>query len=183
MSRLKSRVGSWRFEWKSVPRGTSGKIYVQSEKLESSPENHVHEVSWQKDGQGIRINLPHGTFSFDLAGAFDDNGQFRYRVSQRNSHQEWNGVFSQYGDIEIQAGSRGNSSQSSRVRAQMPGKMIRVMVAIGAKVEKDQPIAVMEAMKMENEIRAPRSGKISQVKVTEGQIVETGTDLISIEGE
>ena len=70
--------------------------------------------------------------------------------------------------------------KSARVRAQMPGKILRISVKIGEVVEKGQTLMVMEAMKMENEIRATQSGLIDQVKVSEGQAVETGADLCTI---
>jgi biotin carboxyl carrier protein len=51
----------------------------------------------------------------------------------------------------------------------------------GDSIERDKPVIVMEAMKMENEIRAPQAGKISKLSVTEGQAVETGAELFVIE--
>jgi biotin carboxyl carrier protein len=48
-------------------------------------------------------------------------------------------------------------------------------------VERGQPLLVMEAMKMENEIRASQAGKVIAVKVSEGQAVETGADLMNLE--
>ena len=60
----------------------------------------------------------------------------------------------------------------------MPGKIIRVLVQEGAEVQKDQPLLVMEAMKMENEIRSPQNGVVGQLKVSEGSTVESGADLI-----
>ena len=56
----------------------------------------------------------------------------------------------------------------------MPGKILRIHVASGAPVERGQPLMVMEAMKMENEIKATQAGVMGQIKVTEGQAVETG---------
>lgn len=66
------------------------------------------------------------------------------------------------------------------VRAQMPGKILRVNVKEGATVEKGQSIIVMEAMKMENEIKAPQAGRVQGLKISEGQAVETGAELCTI---
>ena len=74
-----------------------------------------------------------------------------------------------------------STKKNLRVRAQMPGKILRLNLKAGDSVEKGQTILVMEAMKMENEIRAPHSGKVSHLKVSEGQAVETGADLCVIE--
>ena len=61
-----------------------------------------------------------------------------------------------------------------RVVAPMPGKVVRVLVNIGDTVRARQPIAVIEAMKMENELRAGRDGVIAELPVAPGQSVDAG---------
>jgi len=56
----------------------------------------------------------------------------------------------------------------------MPGKIVRVLVVAGDKVEAGQGLLVVEAMKMQNEIRAPKSGTVERVLVSEGQAVNSG---------
>jgi acetyl/propionyl-CoA carboxylase alpha subunit len=68
-----------------------------------------------------------------------------------------------------------------QVRAQMPGKIIRVLVREGEPVEYDQGLLVLEAMKMQNEIRAPKSGIVKAVAVVAGATVNTGDLLLSVE--
>ena len=68
-----------------------------------------------------------------------------------------------------------------RVQAPMPGKLVRVLVSPGDEVGAGQGLVVMEAMKMENEIRAPRAGRVKEAPVREGQAVETGTLLVLLE--
>jgi biotin carboxyl carrier protein len=175
MSHLKSRVGPWSLVWKSTPRGREGIAEV----VEKSGK--TYEVRWKKDLDGIWIQLPEGMYGFDLRGELDDSGRVVYQVLQRESHREWIGVVALHGDEDLQALARPTQSKATRVRAQMPGKIIRVMVEVGQVVQKDQSLIVMEAMKMENEIRAHQAGKVSHVKVTEGKTVETGADLILLE--
>ncbi len=67
------------------------------------------------------------------------------------------------------------------IRAAMPGKVVAVLVEAGAKVERGQPLLVIEAMKMENEIPAPRAGVLADVRVTPGQAVEAGEILARID--
>jgi biotin carboxyl carrier protein len=62
-------------------------------------------------------------------------------------------------------------SGDGRVKAPIPGYVSRVLVEPGALVEAGQPLLVLEAMKMENQIYAPRSGSISQLNVVAGQNV------------
>jgi biotin carboxyl carrier protein len=66
-----------------------------------------------------------------------------------------------------------------RLLAPMPGKVVRVLVKQGEAVQARQPIAVIEAMKMENELRAGRDGIVIELPVTGGQSVEAGT-LIAV---
>ena len=72
-------------------------------------------------------------------------------------------------------------SGASRLTAPMPGKVVRVLVAPGDRVEARQPLVVVEAMKMENELGAPRAGTVTDVPVTEGMSVEAGRLLAAIE--
>lgn len=66
------------------------------------------------------------------------------------------------------------------VKAPMPGNILKINVAPGQKVEEGDVLIVLEAMKMENEIVATKSGTVAQVAVSEGAVVETGAPLIVI---
>jgi acetyl/propionyl-CoA carboxylase alpha subunit len=68
-----------------------------------------------------------------------------------------------------------------RLHAEMPGKVIRVHVKEGDAVACDQGLLVIEAMKMQNEIRAPKAGTIRAVGVTAGKTVNSGDFLLSLE--
>jgi biotin carboxyl carrier protein len=67
------------------------------------------------------------------------------------------------------------------ITAPMPGRVVRVLVAPGDQVQARQPVAVVEAMKMENELRARAAGTITEVRVTEGSSVEAGAILVVLE--
>jgi biotin carboxyl carrier protein len=67
------------------------------------------------------------------------------------------------------------------VKAPMPGKVVRCLVAEGDAVEEGAGVIVVEAMKMENELRAPKAGTVAELPVAEGQLVEGGTVLAVIE--
>lgn len=73
------------------------------------------------------------------------------------------------------------TSGRQRVAAPMPGKVLRVLTAVGDEVEPRQPLVVVEAMKMENELSVPRSGRVVEVLVQEGQSVEAGRLLVVVE--
>lgn len=68
-----------------------------------------------------------------------------------------------------------------RITAPMPGKIVRVLVAAGDEVKARQGLVVVEAMKMENELRAARDGRVREVSVVEGQSVDAGAILLVVE--
>jgi len=69
----------------------------------------------------------------------------------------------------------------ARLKAPMPGKIVRVLVELGASVAAAQGLVVMEAMKMENELRSPRAGRVRALHVREGQTVEAGQAIADVE--
>jgi biotin carboxyl carrier protein len=68
-----------------------------------------------------------------------------------------------------------------QILAPMPGKIIRVLVQAGEKVQAGQGLLVVEAMKMQNEIRSPKSGTVERLLVKEGQPVNAGEVLAWVE--
>jgi biotin carboxyl carrier protein len=66
------------------------------------------------------------------------------------------------------------------LRAPMPGQVLRTDVEVGAVVKRGQGLVILSAMKMENEIRSPRDGRIVAVHVAEGDKVDQNADLVTI---
>jgi len=66
------------------------------------------------------------------------------------------------------------------VKAPMPGLILKIKKNVGAKVEQGESVIILEAMKMENDLKAPASGVIENVFVTEGSAVEKGFNLFTI---
>jgi biotin carboxyl carrier protein len=63
----------------------------------------------------------------------------------------------------------------------MPGKVVRVLVQVGEQVEAGAGLIVVEAMKMQNEMKSPRAGAVVSINVTAGDTVEAGALLAVIE--
>ena len=66
------------------------------------------------------------------------------------------------------------------VKSPMPGNILKINVTVGQKVNEGDTLLVLEAMKMENEVAAPRSGTVAQILVSKGAVVETGAPLVVI---
>jgi len=90
--------------------------------------------------------------------------------------------------VELRGASRGQPAAvrkaeagPARILAPMPGRLVRVLVEPGQQVSAGDGLVVIEAMKMENELRSPRAGRIAQVPVREGQAVEAAALLVVVE--
>lgn len=75
----------------------------------------------------------------------------------------------------------GEAGDQGKLATQMPGVVVRVLVSVGDAVTKGDVLLVVEAMKMENEFRAPMDGVVAEVAVSAGQTVDTGELLVRIE--
>lgn len=80
----------------------------------------------------------------------------------------------------IRAGGKGAAGKAM-VTSPMPGKVVRLLVVEGEEVQADQGVIVVEAMKMENELKAAVTGKVREIFVQEGDVVEAGAKLLLVE--
>ncbi len=75
----------------------------------------------------------------------------------------------------------GSAAGRAVLRATMPGKVVRLLVNVGDAIEAGQGVLIVEAMKMQNEVKAPRGGTVTQIKVIAEQTVSAGAELAVIE--
>ena len=75
----------------------------------------------------------------------------------------------------------GAASAGGMVATQMPGRVVRILVQAGDVVRKGQPLIVIEAMKMENEMKSPIDGTVGEVYVSEATAVDSGARLIRVD--
>jgi len=108
-----------------------------------------------------------------------------YRSQATISHQQnqislftQNGAFS-FTHILPDCGDNDAQDNHGGLTAPMNGTMISVLVNAGDCVEQDQPLVIMEAMKMEHTIRAPSAGTVDEVFFNEGDMVDGGAELLS----
>jgi biotin carboxyl carrier protein len=138
------------------------------------------------DGQESRVDVERvdahtlsvliGTSSHELLLATDPvSGQIRVAIGAVSIPAALNGR-RRWGRKDAGSGASG----PERVVAPMPGKVVRVLAKPGDGVQPRQAVVVIEAMKMENELRASRAGVVSELTVQEGQSVEAGALLMVI---
>ena len=137
------------------------------------------------DGRPLEIRVHPTARHFDtliVDGRSFDAGILRqgdsYRVALRDGAYDVTLVEAARG---AGAPHRKAAAGPAKVAAPMPGKIVRLVAAGGQAVKAGECLLVMEAMKMENEIRAPRDGVVKDVLVREGQAVESGALLILVE--
>jgi pyruvate carboxylase subunit B len=118
---------------------------------------------------------------FQIGLDFDDNSKLEITLDglsyQIEATDEMRKVLSKY---IADTGISGKSSEG-KVKAPMPGLVVKIFVKEGMTVVKDEKLIVIEAMKMENTLKSPVTGVIKSVNVIEGQAVEKGGLLIDIE--
>jgi biotin carboxyl carrier protein len=168
---ITGKVGAKKLIFKTNPQGKSGEAEVMIGDIAQS-------VKWIRDEQGIWIETPAGFFGYDVRKTTNDEGQAQYSLLQRKQAGWIAGpAFLKAGE-EVDPNAAGKVKKSIKIKSQMPGKIVRILIRAGDEVKKGQALLVMEAMKMENEIKAIQDGVVKEIKVTEGQAVETGAELI-----
>ena len=79
-------------------------------------------------------------------------------------------------------GGRDRGAQGpKKITAPMPGKVVRILAPLGSEVEAGQAVLVIEAMKMQNELKSPKKGNVRKLTVAEGAAVEAGQTLAEVE--
>ena len=73
-----------------------------------------------------------------------------------------------------------SAASGDAMTSPMPGTILRVLVNIGDEVKENQPLMILEAMKMENEVVANHAGKVAGIHVNQGQVVNAGDALLTI---
>jgi biotin carboxyl carrier protein len=80
----------------------------------------------------------------------------------------------------MRSGGKGAAGKAM-VTSPMPGKVVKLLVGEGEEVKTDQGVIVVEAMKMENELKSAVTGKVKEIFVKEGEVVESGAKLLLVE--
>jgi biotin carboxyl carrier protein len=138
------------------------------------------EVDSQQLGSVLEVEA--GVYSVLLDGA---NYEIRIQPSARGLTAS---VANRRLDVEVRdprdasPSSRGAiGSGRQNVNAPMPGKVVRVLVDKGDQVETSQGLVVVEAMKMQNELKASRPGRVLEIRAREGETVGAGDTLVVLE--
>jgi|SRR5579872_3965654 len=149
--------------------GRSGKIEIEGSRLRYEREDGVVvESKFSLEGASVLLN-----------------GR-SYRVSKGAGKEIWvNGrLFSMevFDPRDLRPGQGASANQGRQeIAASMPGKVIRVLVAAGDAVEEGQGLVVVEAMKMQNEMKSPKAGRVVEIRARPDATVGAGEILVVVE--
>jgi len=124
--------------------------------------------------QGFALSLIAGTRSYRCDIDPGKNGQIGVLVGETVYPLE---ILDERRLRMRRAGGKFTPEGPQRIDAPMPGKVTRVLVKVGDQVEEGQGLVVVEAMKMENELKSPKAGKVTELHAVEGAAVESGAKL------
>ena len=124
--------------------------------------------------QGFALSLIAGTRTYRCDIDPGKHGQIRVLVGETVYPLE---ILDERRLRMRRAGGKFTLEGPQRIDAPMPGKVTRVLVKVGDQVEEGQGLVVVEAMKMENELKSPKAGKVTELHAVEGEAVESGAKL------
>jgi biotin carboxyl carrier protein len=141
-------------------------------------DGELAEVDLRQSGAPELYSMLFNGRSYEL---LVEAGRFRYGVSLRGERFEI--------QVEDERTRRLNAGRRMpalpegelAVTAPIPGLVVQVLVEVGDSIQEEQPLVILEAMKMENEIRAMRGGIVKKVEVAPGQRVEQNGVLLVLE--
>ena len=149
-------------------------VSLTDKKTEKKETYRLLKKNYQQVGEVISFIFNHRSYLIDIVRKGDD-----YTVFTKGSHKTIQLLTEERRLYNELAGS-GPGKEEAVLKAGMPGKVVEVLVQMGEEVKEGDLLLVMEAMKMENEIRASHSGKVKKIYVKQEENVETGARLLSL---
>ena len=138
-------------------------------------QQRVVDASWI---QSDTLSLIDAGLQHELRLDKRRNGAFDVTVGGRTLHAS---VLKAGGPRSSSSSARSSAASGTQpVKAPMPGRVVRVLASVGDRVAARQGLVVVEAMKMENELRSPRDGVVTEIPVAPGTAVEAGTVLVVV---
>lgn len=167
-------------------------------KLQAQVGEILHNIEIRRDGEKVFARVDDR--EYDLEASEPESNVFllkhagrihEFYVAPAGQPRSARIVSSRRNDLEVtlfdpkrlrgSAGASGSADGLAEIKTMMPGKVVRLIASVGDAVEKGDAVLVVEAMKMQNDLKAPKDGVVKEIKVSEGSTVSAGDVLAVIE--
>jgi biotin carboxyl carrier protein len=150
----------------------------EGEHVVAEIDGRRYELEARKVEKGVYLLLINGrVYECRVDGASTRRGSVDVSVGGRT----YNLVLSDPKRLRSAQGSGTHEGGRAELAAPMPGKVVRVIARMGARVEAGDALLVVEAMKMQNEMKSPKAGTVVELHAREGETVNAGDVLVAIE--
>ena len=150
-------------------------------KLKAIIGEHEEEVELELDGERVSARI--GARSYELEAREIETGVYLFFLGNKVREVRVDDKITIVDPRRLRSGqnSGGHHHGVAQIVAPMPGKVVKVQVEAGAAVEKGVGVVVVEAMKMQNEMKSPRAGVVVSVNVQPGDTVNAGDVLFVLD--
>ncbi len=167
-------------------------------KLQAELNNEKHEIEIERDGEKVFARIDEREYKLDASEVEpnvyllkNENQIYEIFVSPNEKQGEPLKVKTGNDEFEINlfdpkrlrgsGGSDADADGIAEIKTAMPGKLVRVLVEAGAEIKSGEGVLVVEAMKMQNEMKSPKDGVVKEIRFDEGATVNAGDVLAVIE--
>lgn len=167
-------------------------------KLQAEFNNENYQITFEQNGEHLTADIDGRRYELEASQPepnvylFKHDGKiYEFLVSSGEKLNEPLQVSTGNHNFEIRivdpkklrgkGATSGETDGAAEIKTAMPGKLVRVLVEQGAEVQKGDGILVVEAMKMQNEMKAPKDGTVKEIRFAEGATVNAGDVLAIIE--
>lgn len=165
-------------------------------KLQAEINGEKHEVEINRDGRNVTATVDGRRYELDVSEPEKEvllvknaNKVSQVFVSPKAGSEFGVTIHGQDIDVEIIDPKRLRSAGDNHdhmdgraeIKTAMPGKVVRILVKTGAEVAKGDGVIVVEAMKMQNELKSPKDGTVREIRAADGDTVNAGEVLVVIE--
>lgn len=161
-------------------------------KLQAEVNSEKYQVEIKRDGEKVFAKIDEREYELETSEVEANVYLFKHNNQIHQIYVAPNGIVN-IGNHQLEvnlidpkrlrgsSGSDGNADGTAEIRTAMPGKVVRILVEEGTEIQKGEGVIVVEAMKMQNEMKAPKDGIIKEIRFSEGSTVNAGDVLVIIE--
>ena len=154
------------------------KVNISSDKEVFVNDSEINYEMIEIENNSYILRLNNKQYQVDLVGKNKDSYELLINNVQVNSITR---SALEHRAMKLIEQANVKSQHHTEMKAPMPGMILKIKKQPGDKITKGESILILEAMKMENDIKSPATGTIKEINITEGNAVEKGAKLFSIE--